>query len=390
MEIKTSKKALKTAISLAKKALAKIVIQEERGHLLFRVEGDKLKVSSTNNDLKALCIVDIENTGDDNFSFTADPKILEKLLTKMDIDTVRMEYDSSDLVLKIYTTATGKSFTSVQSFPTDKMLTFNEDLGDDVKEYPVDREVLVHTLDYAKVFLSPIKEDSKQFDFIIFNKGIVFAANGYNKMGFIVFKAYETMENFKVRKAVVPFLLSFVDSIKEHEHVVLFETPKEVGVYTQDKSTRYSFLKSNVEPPDIPTNRIKSEGPFTLVDKDALIKVLDRLVVSRPTAKGSGIEISLKGAGEDSYIDLGLVSNLKVTERFDCARVNDESPDEVSHVVDYVMFKSILSSFEAKKQVRLHINDESKFYKVYNSGEINGNKYISAALGGYSKVINNG
>jgi hypothetical protein len=386
VEIKVPKAELKSAVSAAKKALSKIVIQEERGHLLFEVAGDTLTVLATNNDLKALCKVAVENVSQKDFSFTVDPKILEKLIVKIDTDVVRMSFNQPDLVLKVFTTDSDKSFSSLQSFPPDRMLTFDTVPSPDRVTHIVDKEVLKFALGYAGSFLAAPKEDQKQFDFVVIDKGIVYAANGSNKMGFIVFKAFEKIENFKIRKSVLSVFKSFAEGLPG-DSVVLTETKKSIGIESSDGNMYYSCLKSNTDPTNVPREHIKSEGPYVKIDKNRLIKVLDRLMVSGTTISTSGVELVVTGQGESACLEINLISSLKVTENFSCERVNDANVESVSHVVDYKIFKSVLGAFTTDKEVRLHINDANRFYKVYNSGEINGNKYILAGIGSYAKVI---
>jgi hypothetical protein len=386
MEIKVNKAGLKSAVSAAKKALSKTVIQEERAHLLFTVKDSSISVQATNHDLKALCVLPVDNVSGESFSFTADPKILEKLLTKIELDTVRMSYNPEDFVLKVFTTDSNKSFSSLQSFPPDRMLTFDLSAETDKVVYPVKKDVLEFALSYAGNYLSPIKDDQKQFDFVVIDKGIVYAANGSNKMGFIVFKAFEKMTNFKIRKAILPIFRAFSDSLPG-DTVNVIETSRNIGVESLDGSMHYSCLKSNTDPVNIPKEHIKSEGPYILVDKNKLLKVLDRLVVSNASLVGNGIELVINGQNEAALMDITLMSALKTTESFSCVRKDDDNPEPVTHVVDNKIFKSILSSFSSDKEVRLHVCDSNRFYKIYNSGEISGCKYILAGIGSYAKVI---
>jgi hypothetical protein len=341
-------------------------------------------MQATNNDLKARCTVSATN--DENFSFTADPKILEKLISKIDLDEIRMSFDPKDFILKVYTTGSDKSFNSLQSFPPDRMLTFDSTPKPDRKQYPINKEVLLFALNYAKSFLAGPKDDQKQFDFVVINKGIVYSANGSNKMGLIVFKLFANIENFKIRKLTLPLMISFVECVGTEE-VVLIDTDKDTGFESADGSMHFSCLKSNVDPPDIPRGYMKSEGAYTKINKDSLLKVIDRLTVSSASTASSGVELILTGAKENAVLSINLVSTLKVTESFPCERVDDDSEEDVSHVVDYKIFKSVLGSFDTDTEVRLHINDGSKFYKVYSSGEMAGNKYILAGIGSYAKIV---
>lgn len=384
MEVKISKSALKNAITAVKKALPKVVIQEERGHLLFSVDGDIMTVQATNNDMKACCTVAIENVSKENFSFTGDPKILEKLLVKIDIETIRITFDAIEFVVKIYTTESEKSFSSMQSFPPDKMLTFDLSSWKESTKYPVDKEVLLFTLNYSKNFLAALKDDQKQFDFIVIDKGYVYAANGTNKMGFLVFKAYGLVESLKIRKNVLPLFTQFIENIKGAS-VQLFETKNNIGVVTDSGDMVFMFLKSNVGAPNIPKDHIKSEGPYTLIEKNRLLKVIDRLMASNVSKTNFGVELNLTGSGENAVLQVSLLSSLKNTESFPCVR-KDDGDEDVSHVIDYKIFKSIMASFDTDKEVRLHINDSGKAYKVYSSGEVSGNKYVLVGRGSYAKA----
>lgn len=386
MEIKVQKATFKKAVSSARRALSKVVIQEERSHLLCRVSGLEMTIQATNNDLKAFCRIPLtENKGNENFSFTVDPKVIEKLFAKIDTSEVRIQYDPKDAVVKVYTTDSGKSFTSLQGFNPDKMLTFEGVINPAARKHTINKAVFVFTLNYAENFLSGEKEDQKQYDFITINNGVVFSANGMNKMGFIVFKVFEPVTNYRIRKLVAPMLLSFTESLEGSE-IVLFETDKDYGVSNTDGSMYYSFLKSNIEPVPVPKEHIKSEGPYVTVEKNQILKVTDRLMASTTTSMGAGVELVLSDKGDTARIDISLVSDLKSTESVPCVRCNDESDQDVSHVLDYRLLKSILNSFSSDKPVRLHINDDKIFFKIYNSGEVEGNKYVLAGIGSYAKI----
>jgi len=387
MEIRAQKNVLKNAVSAAKKALSKVVIQEERGHLLCDVVDDTLSFRSTNNDLKARCVIPVENISKENFSFTIDPKIFEKLISKIDIDSIHMSFDPKEFILKVYTTDSEKSFSSLQSFPPDKMLTFDYTTKTNKTVYPVNKEVLLFALNYASKFLAALKDDQKQFDYVIINKGIVYSANGSNKMGLIVFKAFEKIENIRIRKIILPLYISFVESLPGDD-VNIIETDKDIGVESIDGTMYYSFLKSNTNPVNIPKEHIKSEGPYTRIDKNKLIKVIDRIMASNTSSTNTGIKIILSGSGESACLDVSLVSSLKITENFSCVRVDDDQND-IEHAVDYKIFKTILTSFDTDKEVRLHINDDGRAFKIYCSGEVAKNKFILVGIGSYAKIIKN-
>jgi len=386
MDIIVSKSEFKNAISLARRALSSVVIQEERGHLLFVVRGPKMIVQGTNSDLKARCAIDIQNASGEDFSFTADPKVLEKLVSKVEVKDIQVNFDKDSLVVKVYTTDNKKSFGTIQSFPPDKMLTFEEHLKTNREEYPVNKEALLFALKYAGNFLADKKEDQKQFDFVVISKGIVYAANGFNKLGLIVFKTFASIPCMKIRKLVLPLYTTFAKGLEGTE-VKLIETDKDIGIESVDGKYYFSFLKSTLDAPDIPKEYLKSEGPFTLVDKDRVVKVSERAIITNNSTSMVGLELTLSGAGDSASLEIKLVSNKLAVETVSCSRMNDDNVDPISHVVDFRMLKSVLNSFTTKDAVRLHINQKGRFFKVYCKGTVDGQSYILAGVGAYAKIV---
>jgi len=386
MEIKVSVIEFKKAISIAKKALPKIILQEERGHILCCAEEDTMVVSATNNDIKAQIKIPLAETIEAAMSFTLDPRIAEKILTKIDIDETTIEYNEEEKTVLVYTTENKQSFTTLQSFPPEKMLTFTIP---EVTEYDIRKDLIQAALEFTNNYLAPLKENKKQYDFVILNNGIAYGANGVNKMGFFVSGPLKNFSNFKIRKESVPFMIAALRDLKGEETVKMVEGQKDVGLTTEDGRVFFSCLKSGVESPKINTDLIKGDSAYTLIDKNKLLKTLDRLTASNTSSAGAGIQYELTGVNENASISFHLISNLKAVEQMDCIRVNDEDNQEVSHVLDFKLFKGILSSF-GEKGINLYINDASKFFKVTYKGDIEGTKYLAAGIGSYSKVVNNG
>jgi hypothetical protein len=386
MDIIVPKNEFKNAITLSRRALSAVVIQEERGHLLFIVRGPKMIVQGTNSDLKARCTIDITNSSGEDFSFTTDPKILEKLVSKVEVDSINVNFDPDTLVVKVYTTDNKKSFGTLQSFPPDKMLTFEEHLKAERKEYTVNKEALMFSLKFAMNFLADKKEDQKQFDFVVISKGIVYSANGFNKLGLIVFKTFSGIPEMKIRKLVIPLYLIFVKGLDGTE-VNLIETDKDIGVESLDGRCYFSFLKSNLEAPSIPSEYLKSLGAYTLIDKNKLLKVAERAIITNSSASMVGLELTLSGTGDTADLEVKLVSNRVAIETITCSRVNDENEEPISHVLDFRMLKSVLNSFTTTDEVRLHINENNRFFKVYSKGTLDGQVYVIAGVGAYGKVV---
>lgn len=387
MDIIVPKTEFKNAISLTRRALSAVVIQEERGHLLFIVQGSIMIVQGTNNDLKSRCTIEITNSTGEDFSFTADPKVLEKLVSKSEIKDLHINFDSNSLKIKVYTTDTNKSFGTLQSFPPDKMLTFKEQPKTDRTEYCVNKEVLLFSLKYALFFLADKKEDKKSFDFVVISRGIVYATNGANKIGLIVFQAFGSIQEMKIRKLILPLYMSFISGL-EGKEVKLIETDKDIGVESIDGTCYFSFLKSTLDSTKIPVDYLKSEGAYITIDKNRLIKICERAIITNNSQTMVGLDLTLSGSGENGSLEVKLVSTKEAIETINCERVND-SDEDIYHTVDFRLLKAVLGSFSSKEDVRLHICDKNKFFKVYCKGTVDDEKFILAGVGTYAKIVNN-
>jgi len=384
MEIKVSKSDLQRAVAITRKALSKIIIQQERGHLLFSVSGGKMRVTGTNNDLKAMCVIPAQCPADARASFTCDPKIISGVLSKMDIADAVLDYQEGEQTVRVFTSEGSSSFAKLQSFPASMMLTFEP--SPERSPVPVPRALLSSALKYAEGYLSPPKDDSRNFDIVSISKGIVYSANGTNMMGFMVSNAFKPLEDVRLRKAVVPILYSVLNSIDD-ESISLIRTANDVGIETAS-GVYFSALKPAMEPPNAKTELIKSEGPHTIVDRALLLKHIERLVASDTGTDGAvWIQMTLGGAGDSAHIDIALTSSKSV-ERVPCARADDPSGEDVEHIIEYRILKSVLGSFDHGEKIRLHINDKGgKAVKAYDKGGEGAEGFVQIGIGGYAKRI---
>lgn len=388
MDFKVNKEAFKNALSIAQKALPAVVVQEERSHILVRTKGDKILVSATNNDLKALCSIPLEESVETDFSFTVEPKTVMKLLTKTKVENIKIEVDNEECIARYYTTVTGESFAEAASFTEDVMLTFDETLDEVKYEVTLKKEALLNGLNYSKEYLEVLKVEKARYDFIVINGGLIYSANGSNKMGFMVNRDFKDFKDFKIRKIFVPMLLKVLDLLKGEEfgEVTLFETEKDTGIKTSEGSVVFSCLKSDIAVPEVKRDLANTKGTYCVIRRAAFIENLDRLGALEKTGNSFGVQMNLRGSGDDAQLEMNLVSSLKSKEILPCKRVDDSS-EEVEHIIDNKLIRGIVASFN-NEEVRLYINSpESKMFKVYEKGELEGAEYHSFAIGAYSRVL---
>lgn len=382
MKFKMNKATLKSSIAIASKALSKNVILVERSHLLFVVSGDKVSISGTNNDLKAhIEIGVIDNEAEDQFSFTADPKMLDKLLAKIEYDDIQFDFDPEEYILTVYTTEKGTSFNTLQSFPTTKMLTVDGLNETSEKEYKISTSILKKALSYCQVFLE-MKEENKRYDFLVLNKGIAFGSNGMNRMGYFIAEALKPIVNLKIRKIAVALFSNVLGKITDSE-VILAEQGNNIVMYTADRRIYFGCLKSSVESPKMHLDLVKGGGPYITVNRTELNNKLKRLFATKASIVGSGIKLELSGAGEDSKLTLSLLANLKAKEVLNCSRIDDDSPDNIEKLIDCKMLQTIIAPFEEEN---LNIFMENTF-RVIETIDSDLGKYRKVGIGSYSRLV---
>jgi len=179
--------------------------------------------------------------------------------------------------------------------------------------------------------------------------------------------------------------MTFVKGL-EGKEIKLIETNKDIGVESIDGSYYFSFLKSTLESNKIPIEHLKSEGAYVSIDKDRLIKICERVIITNNSKATVGLDLTLSGIEKDASLEIKLLATKEAIENINCTRINDNN-DFISHKVDFRILKAILSSFTTKEDIRFHICDKNKFFKVYCKGEIDGEKYILAGIGSYAKIV---
>lgn len=385
MQIIVNKSEFKKAVDTAKYSLSKIVLQEERTHLLCIVKKENLSIIGTNNDLKCRVSIAVEEQDQDEMSFTIDPKIVDKLISKIDTDKLKIEINEEDLVVKIYTTQSGKSFSSFQSFPPDKMLTFKSEISEEDIVCEIPPEVLSNILKWSLNYMAPLKDEVRKYDFLILHDSIAYSANGSNKIGFYLSKLLKPFDNIKIRKSVIPSFAATLSACND-DNINFFENKKEIGFSNEGGSLFFSFLKSAIDTPKIKKDMIKSEGPHIEIDKPSLMKCLDRLVITSKDLAATGIELDLSGIGSDAKLTMTMIGNLKCTETIGCVRVGSDK-EEITKTVSYKLFKTVLSSFSSEGLLQLFMDNSKPFFKLYKTGEENDSKFISVGIGSYSRVV---
>jgi len=379
---------LKKAISIAKSYLPAKPLIEVDGELLMTLKDGKFSVSATDN--QQACFIDIdvlEFEGEGKFS--CDPKRVDKALTKSSCLSVELDYDPVEYTLEL---VLGKdtSVISFKTFPTDKMSNFKPNIEGCHYRAAVNTKILYTGIKYLQAF-TPYKNDvSKKYDFAIIGGGIMYSANGVNKRGYFISRELAEIKDTKIQKKFMETLGKSL-FILDCEKVVVIERDSVTTIESEDGKFISHMLKSRSVPPDMPKQYIQVKGdPYTTVNREKLIKSIDRSTSASYSKVGTpiGLQLTVSGSGEESTLKTDMITNaLKTIDSVECIR-HDDGDGEVSNLLDYKLFKTILSSFSKEGETRLYINQpDLKYFKIYAKGEIEGIPFAEVGVGAYSRRV---
>lgn len=380
------KESLKKAVSFTKKSLPPLQLCKDESieHLLFNIENQTLTIKSTNFNFKALCSIEISNESDTNFSFTLNSKILEKLLTKIDVPDIELLYNSTENSIKIYTTENKKSYVTLKSFPIDSIQTFEkpeENLI--INKHIINRNTLLSFLEVIQNFLPDENILASFFNEIVIKKDYMLASNGKSKICFILSDVFKNITKYSIEKTALPLYLDILKTSKDDE-VVLIETEEEYGIESKSKDMFFSYTKPNSEEIKIPEKYLKATSTCIIVNKDKLSKALDRLstlsIMNVPTFRitvkeNDLLEIQIIG-GHNSCISKDSI------EYVECSK-SDDKINNIENVIDYKTIRSIINSVDMDN-VKLFFFPDEKFFTMHSANT----SFTIIGVGAYSIVKN--
>lgn len=390
MKVCIDKIELKKAVGVSKNYLPAKPLVEVDGHILFDVKEGTVVISATDNQQACfieLSIIESEGIG----KFSCDPKRLEKALAKTNCISVMLEHDDVEMGLKVGSNEERDSFITLHTLPISRMSVYKPALVGDNCSAEMNRKVFYTGIKYIQAFTPHRSAVSKKFDFAIINNGILYAANGVNKRGYFVCREMQGLQNVCIQKKFLETLGRSLNTML-CDKVTLTERNNVISVESDDGSCKIYMTKSRYLPPEMPKQYIKVKGdPYTVVVRDQMIKSIDRSTVASYAKLGTpmGVQLTLSGTGSDSKLKTDMITNtLKTIDTIPCERVADDEGEEITNLIEYKLFKTILSSFSKEGETRLYINQpEVRFFKVYTKAEIEDISFAEIGVGSYSRRV---
>lgn len=381
--LKVSKELLKKAISFTGKALAKIDKGEFTQHLLIQIEDQKMTIKGTNSDIKALCAIDITNENGSTFNFTINSKLLEKLLSKIDIDTIELHYNEKDKTLKTFTTEDLLSYTTFNTLSKDEIPSFEiTELGNVINKYTIDRKFLLFCIKNLQNYL-PEKELLKS-DNIIIKDNTIFSTNGLNKIGIIYSENIEKINLYKIKKDTIPLYIDLLEFCEE-DIVELIETETNFTIKSINDNILLSYTIDKKPELNIPEIYKDYNGTTITIDKENLSKIIDRInIVSAFGPDGHSIfNFTIK----NNILEIVSIPHKNSIEYLKNINVIDENKNDINKdtYIDYKILKIILTSMK-NNTINLHLCPSKRFFKIQDINKINNISYTQIGIGACSVV----
>ena len=349
---------LKKALSIVALATGDNV-EEIHGHALFSTGENGVILYATDEDKMATAFLPVEGLDSGvKTRFTLDPKKLQSLVNTSKGGTIRFAYEDGTKTLNVYASEDSDAFISFPSFDPDSFLTFSEDFAAAQEIKVVESTVVTSALKFIQGFLSDDK--NKKYSNVYIVDGKIYGANGSSKVGAFISSSFEGV-NLVLRRAMLSSINNFIDKstatevlIKQTEKIIIFSTSKGLD--------NFAFRKSVIDIPKLPISTQVPKGDGFIVDREALLKKLNRLFLTHNQRNPEfGLKMSVKGTD----IVMETIADRKSIEKITCERISGSSA--LDFTIDCIKLKDILGLFDAE---RVEVYQEKGKCTIYSDAKL--------------------
>lgn len=390
--VEIGRNSLKRALSISRLTLPnKKVSHVAHKMTLINFMGDVVEIWSTDGSKGSSSI--LKNTGDHlTEKVLVDPQAVERVLAKSEDkdQPVRFEVDTKKGCLKIFVKSGSKSSVSVKYMQHDRLVPFNPLVISEPEK--IDREKTISGLTFCAGFVPDMNDNMRQADYVVMHKGLIRALNGSSRQGYIIDKSMDSMPRIvahkkhlecitKVLKAMVS---DQVDVSVSDDNLSFFDS-------IDGESFRLTVLKSDVELIPARKEYMTPEGPYVTIDKNDLIKMVDRIVLSDDTAATEAIPACIRvSAGSASELTMELMNDsTPAIDSIVVQRFGDNNDEEIEVGVDLRSIKIMLKAMGSPDEFRLYICDSKlRYFRMLGlSNNGSGGKRVEIAVCAYGRVV---
>lgn len=334
----TDKKELAKALGVVSLAAAD---NSDRiwGHALFRVSDEgNMVIYATDKDRlgTASCPVTNVTNLSEVSEFTADPKKMTALLSSSDREDIMFKYIPEEKTVQVHASDNSNSYVSFPSLDPNDFLSFEDVLKNAHEVKTFNAGVLLTGLRFIQGFL-PNDDRQPKFARMYIEKGVLYGSNGSSKIGAFQSPEFEGLDELIIRRQMLAPISAMIDR-SDMSDVVVKESAKFLLTMSSDGRYGFGFLKTTDKMIKFPINMGKLEGDTFSVERDPLLRKINRLAIM------AGKELGLKMILGQSDLTIATVMERPSIETIECQRTGGE--EEKEFVVDYQLIKPALGLFQ--------------------------------------------
>lgn len=337
---------MKTALDVVTLATAD-AFESILTHALFRIDGDKIHLRTTDSDRIGIASCSIENVeGDTQIQFTAAPKKLSTLLKDSDTDQAHFVFE--DNMLRVYVSNNDKAYTTFPSFKPEEFLLFEEELSKFVDLKTVNAGVFLTGIRFISGFL-PQDDKNKRFAGMYMTEGVLYGSNGSNKIGAFENSDFKDLESLFIRRVMLSDIVGLIEKT-DTDDVAIKSSSKMIGIFSPDGLYGFGFLKPTEDMSKFPMAKITmtldrpSCDGFN-IDKGPLIKKLNRMAVTADADVTIKFDLLKSAENTTGTIEMSTVCERPSTESTSCKRLS--GTEDFPFALEYRFLKGVLGQFQA-------------------------------------------
>ena len=357
ISLTVSKNSLRNALDIAQ--LATESSELIHSHAIFKINGDSLKVYSTNKNRISMATCDIkECTKDesDPLEFTLNPKKISAVIKNSDVDDIKFKYNPEEKNLDVYSSENKESKLSFPSFDPSEFLPVWENIEVSQEMKKVNAGIFMIGIKFSYGYITDNKKN-RRFRLIYIEDDSIYGTDGLTRVGMFKSPALSGLDVFMISPEMVS-AIAFLINKTNIANAVIKTTSKHVFITSEDESFCFGFLKSNEKMIKFPISSVIPDEDGFSVDKASILKKFGRLSIA--AGKDAGIKITL----ENNEIDLSTLSEHASNEKMPCSRF--KSGEKKEFYMDQGLFKRALDKFPSANvsvyilSNKLMIRDEGK------------------------------
>lgn len=339
-------------------------------HALFLVKDGTITIRATDKDRVAFTQIQVE--GQDEMSFTAEPKNILALLKTADKDTAILRYDDNTKTLDVFVSDDPDAYVSLPSLNAAEYPVLADMLKGAVDISSISADMLDTAFKFQLGFISPDEKNTKWANLYL-SDGVLRGSDGANRIGAFKSDEFSKIERLVFRRSVLQGVLDLTSKmglpdvmVKETERLHLF--------VSLDGLTGFGFKKSVVEIPRIPVVTTVPEGDCIRVDRTIFLKKINRLSIAM-RAESMNIRVTIDG---DS-LSMETITDRKSIEKMQCSHTSAENTTSINFLITCKHMENALALFKIPT-VSMYLGKNR--CTIYNAVEASDKEkaYISVAM----------